>query len=388
MKLVLSENLAGTALHISNNAQFTSIIKPFSNCTTIVYVFKDTKLHLAEPKFPIILLKKEIDDEDRDSKILEKCSFVRRRNPSTHCRAFVIIQPETSQFRLFTMDQNNYSNESNNYSDARNIYRKLNNFIFLEGLIIQPDYGPQYTIWITTLPQEKFQVVLEEMAVLDYYTNQEFLLVSFNLEENKQWKTEETKSLEFHVFNRYYENTAGKWFSIHCNLEEERKCFKLIDFVTTNISFLNKYFWNGLHPKLVTPTISENHKTQGNDKTFANFSDSFNEFLIFWLKSTFPQNMSSRVIHRLSSEDELQFPQIYHEVVITEMQSYNFMSCHGVIHRNSINASLLTPFHTFVWIFFANFFSHNSHFTLVYLQNIHLGNSAVCEFLGSPNHGL
>lgn len=115
---------------------------------------------------------------------------------------------------------------------------------------------------------------------------------------------------------------------------------------------LNKYFWTGL-TKLVSTRKSESINIRSlrlDAITIANESETFEEFLVFWIKSTLPLNMSSRAIYKLNSEDILLFSYGFHDLIITETQSYNFISCHEVLHRDSVYTSLLSPFDGIVWI--------------------------------------
>lgn len=182
-------------------------------------MFKATKLLVTETTPPLVLINKEVrENEIYDVKTLERCSFIRRKNPSRHCRAFIIVQPEMSKSVLSISDQNSSSLWNQIYSE---IYW----LIFFSGFCIQQNYGPQYILWITTTPIETFQNILEEIVINDenYYSDQEFLLGTFGFEGMKDWKNDHSKSLQIHYFNRYYENTTRKWLPFLCKLDHESK---------------------------------------------------------------------------------------------------------------------------------------------------------------------
>lgn len=275
----------------SNPVKLTSIVKPFSDCTTIVYVFQATKLLLDElPTSPIVLFKKEAyQTEFSDSKTLERCSFIRRKNPSKHCRAFLIIQPERSQ--LFPSQ-----NGTHKVPLATVIYREIYYSIFYSEFYVPRYCGPQYIMWVTTARRDLFQINWTYLQ-FDYHSNQQCLLFSFSFEEIQDIQIGETNRFLLYHFNRYYENTARKWLPIVFNFNNEFDCYQRIEFVSITISLLNKYFWDSSSK---WRPLQLNHSGKLDDFTIANYSEQFAEYLPYWI--LWPLNVSVRSIHWINSE--------------------------------------------------------------------------------------
>lgn len=219
----------------SNSVQLNLFIKPFANCTTVVYIFTGTKISLTETTPPIIVLSEETNTINTTS--LERSGFLRKRNPSKYCRAFFIVQPETSQY---------FFSESNKtfpqYTTI--LYIVLHHFIYLMGNFGPPHYSrPQFSVCIFSISQKMFKATLEEVVDSYFHFNQNLITVNFSFEEDNKNGSSDMKGLEFYCFNHYHGNMSQKWFYIPCNVEEEFDCFQKIDNVTTMISFLQKYFW-------------------------------------------------------------------------------------------------------------------------------------------------
>lgn len=79
-KLILIQAIVySTNPHSLTSVQLISILKPFSDCTTIIYVFNQTSQRM-ETASPIVLLDKETNrTKFGDSEALQRCSLVRRR---------------------------------------------------------------------------------------------------------------------------------------------------------------------------------------------------------------------------------------------------------------------------------------------------------------------
>lgn len=163
-------------------------------------------------------------------KVLERCSFIQRRIISKHCRVFVVIQPETNHDFLSNSDQNNTFR-------FKNLFKTLFDPVFTAGLTIKRNYGHQYTLWITTVRPETLQNILEDIVVEWILFSKEILLATL-------WNNEEMNNFQLYYYNRYYGNPERIWIPLTCNLKEATNCFRRIDFTTTNISLLNKYFWD------------------------------------------------------------------------------------------------------------------------------------------------
>lgn len=262
LEIIIREKIAyGSTLNIPNNVILNSIIKPFSNCITVIYVFKAIQPLLTETTPPIVLFNKEsLKKEFLDSKILQRCSFIQRRNPSKHCRALFIVQPETNE--EFTTLWHGTG------TSLDEIYQKLTNFhASLQTYFNPPRYGPQYTIWITKIKKEIFQNILEVLSVHKTYAKQDLLMVEIDLPENLQWNTQNLLICSLYYFNRYYENKAKVWFPIRCNLEDKPDCFHQIELVVVSFSLLNKYFglaYRSIFPQRIRSYIIWYTITMGN----------------------------------------------------------------------------------------------------------------------------
>lgn len=363
--------------HTFHFVKLNSIIKPFANCTTIMLAFSATKLLLTEATFPIVLFNKEADEKKyNDSKFLERRNFLRRRNPSRHCQTFVLVQPETDHHFHFLWDGKDDPFRPERDTEIYNF------FTFSAGFFTPDNYAAQYTILITSMAQEKLTLVLEEVTGMLWLSSHEFISVmipsNWERTEIEPWKV---NSLNLNYFNRYNEFTSWKSLNITCNLSNEVECFQQINSVTSNISRLNKYFWDILprrgflsRESVLYNLVYNNHRLiYVEERTIANLSATFYQFLACWIKNTLPGNRSQRVMHYLKFERVLYFFHVNREVIITESKSYNFISCHGVIQHNSVYTSLFSPFDSDVWFTFIVFFVTNCAFLYIITKKKILG---------------
>lgn len=210
LKLISHENIEhASALYVSDHLILNSIIKPFSNCSTILYFFEASNVLLAETPAPIAVYEDRTRKEElHNSTRFERCSFVRRRNPSKHCRALLIVQPESNPHFVSLSDKNiTLRAESWERWDHR---QKLLNP--LSEFFTPSHYGPQYTIWISTLSQKETEFALEEFAAFDYFSRM-LLFVKINLKQNTL-QTHGSNGYHFQCYNRYYINATRKWIPV------------------------------------------------------------------------------------------------------------------------------------------------------------------------------
>lgn len=355
-------------LHISVNSHtLNEILTPFGNCTSVLLIFNQSALYQFLNPFtdPIILLNHG-EAFDPTQIPTRRTSFIRRRNPSKFCWAFIILQPETLSYIDYILRDDDKAIDT-----SLEFLRRL-----MYGAQFPPEYSsPQYFIWVTKEGPE-FQRTFQKTSSYSVggIGPREILVV------NTPTSGDENNGFTLNYHNPYYADRTRAylpmpWVEVPCGAEIlPRHCFHQIEKVAETVSELNKHFWDlesWLGPQKTNHVMYYHHTdifTQVYDQFFstvkpvnlyqvAKITQEFDEFLGFLLlQDVLPfQNVSTKEPIRfyydnyvLSTKQALQFQREEHNIILSEVKSYSFLSCHGVnLHKTLFLG--VSPFDKYTW---------------------------------------